>query len=155
MLPKIIKLINNTKAIFKIDSEPTKGSNNLVTSGSIYKALKSSCNSATIVLNPDWESGTFPARLDSVTTSALPKLQHHADDINEYITQLPLFYVIIPQEYGAYIDTTVYPCTLKRVYNPGGGEKFIWEPTDEAPFTKIEVGSGLGTSSWQWLIYTE
>lgn len=42
MLPKIIKLINNTKAIFKIDSEPTKGSNNLVTSGGVYDSVAKS-----------------------------------------------------------------------------------------------------------------
>lgn len=39
MLPKIQKLINNTKAIFKIDKLPKKGSSNLVTSGGIAKAL--------------------------------------------------------------------------------------------------------------------
>lgn len=39
MLPKIQKFINNTKAIFKIDKLPKKGSNNLVTSGGIAEAL--------------------------------------------------------------------------------------------------------------------
>lgn len=39
MLPKIQKFINNTKAIFKLDKLPKKGSDNLVTSGGIAEAL--------------------------------------------------------------------------------------------------------------------
>lgn len=152
MLPKIIKLINNTKAIFKIDSKPTKGSNNLVTSGGVYEALKSNYNSAVIMLNYDWESQTFPAKLEDVTDSVIPELQDYTNAYEEYTLQLPLIYVIVLQQAG---DCNVYSCVLKSVYNPAGGEKFTWEPTEEAPFTKIEARRGLGASSWQWLIYTE
>ncbi len=78
MIPKIQKLINNTKAIFKVDSESTKGSNDLVTSGGVYKTFKSDC-----------------------------------------------------------------------------GSNFVWEPIEEAPFTKIEARYGVGSTSWVWAIFTE
>ena len=42
MIPKILKLWHNTKAILKIDDKPTKGSNNLVTSGGVYNSIAES-----------------------------------------------------------------------------------------------------------------
>lgn len=43
MKSKIIKLVNNTKAIFKFDDKPKAGSDALVTSGTIYSALNDMC----------------------------------------------------------------------------------------------------------------
>lgn len=148
MLPKIIKLINNTKAIFKIDSEPTKGSNNLVTSGGVYGALKSNCGSAVIVLKDDWASQVFPTELENVTDSPLPKLQHFNGNYTEYKSQLPLLYVIISGNSGE----NVYTCKLKRVLNPEYGEQFTWLPYEEAPFTAIEARYNSNNFSWIWTI---
>ena len=151
MIPKIQKLINNTKAIFKVDSEPTKGSNNLVTSGGVYKTFKSNCGSSAIVLNLDWESETFPTKLENVTNSVLPELQHYFGNPTEYISQLPLLYVAIPK---VDFSVDVYLCVLKSAVLEVGDD-FVWEPIEEAPFTKIEARYGVGSTSWVWTIFTE
>lgn len=153
MLPKIIKLINNTKAIFKIDSEPTKGSNNLVTSGGVYKALENSGSSTIptlIRLKEDWDSGSSTSiDLEDITLNTLPVLQDYSD-IDEYLLQLPSFWVLLPVMSGTMVQTIF--CTLKWVSTPGSGGLFTWEPNGDAPFTKIEARRGLGSSSWRWFI---
>ena len=61
MLPKIQKLIHNTRAIFKIDSKPTEGSNNLVTSGGIYDYVADAKKNVRYIMIPitsDKDSGT-------------------------------------------------------------------------------------------------
>lgn len=152
MLPKIMKLINNTKAIFKIDSKPTKGSNNLITSGGVYTALNSGCNDAIIVMKPTWAEATFPSKLDGITVSTLPNLHvYKGEDLEEYLFQLLLIYVIIPTDNKGNVE--VYPCKLNFCSNPGSGSKFIWVPTDDsAPFDSIEARYGLGANSWGWWI---
>ena len=154
MLPKIIKFINNTKAIFKIDSEPTKGSNNLVTSGGVYKALESSGNSTTpplIRLKEGWDSGSSTIiDLEDITLNTLPVLQNYYPSLDEYLFQLPSFYVLLPTTNGASVQTIF--CTLRQAHNPGSGGLFIWEPNEIAPFTHIEARLGLGSPSWRWFI---
>lgn len=153
MLPKIIKLINNTKAIFKIDSEPTKGSNNLVTSGGVYKALENSANSTVspfIALQEDWNSGSSVVKnLEDVTVNTLPELQNYSDTF-KYMLQLPSLWVLIPTGGGGIIRSIF--CTLRQTDASIGNDLFIWKPNEEAPFTQIEASRSLGSPSWRWFI---
>lgn len=59
MLPKIQKFINNTKAIFKIDNKPTKGSNNLITSGAIYDSLHKQAKYSLVTIKSSADDGTI------------------------------------------------------------------------------------------------
>ena len=52
MVSKIIKLVNNTKAIFKLDDTPTTNSPNLVTSGGVKEALNNKQDKPLIVSGP-------------------------------------------------------------------------------------------------------
>lgn len=153
MLPKIIKLINNTKAIFKIDSEPTKGSNNLVTSGGVYKALENSANSTVspfIALQENWNSGSSVVKnLEDVTVNTLPELQNYSDTF-KYMLQLPSLWVLIPTGEGRKIRSIF--CTLGQTTESRSEGLFIWKPNEEAPFTQIEASRGLGSPSWRWFI---
>lgn len=153
MLPKIIKLINNTKAIFKIDSEPTKGSNNLVTSGGVYKALENSANSTVspfIALQEGWDSGSSVVKnLEDVTVNTLPELQNYSDTF-KYMLQLPSLWVLIPIGEGMRVRAIF--CTLRQTTESSGEGLFIWKPNEETPFTQIEAIRSLGSSSWRWFI---
>lgn len=73
MKSKIIKLVNNTKAIFKFDDKPKAGSDALVTSGVLYNTLP-----VYYTFNLQFDVSTNPATIsivdldiDSVIDAAL------------------------------------------------------------------------------------